>query len=447
MPRCLVIPALFLAAFAADARAHFPWIRLEPGADQTPRARVVFNELPEVGEPDLSAKVAKLTLQADGQPLEALSPAEGGGHATNLGPKCPAIVEGSIDYGILNREGQPPYLLVYSARAQTRPEEAPASRSGLALLWVKAGERPVVQATWQGKPLADAAILVLPDEGEEAEVKTDAEGRATLPAAGASALRVKHVEPKAGEHDGKPYQEVRHYATLTLAGACRSGCDGAQTADQVLQKAHDARAYWGPNFPGFNADITVEYGDQNVSGKLDVTPEGEVTLDLPEGPARDWARTQLRALVMHRGLDGPTTLDPGASFAEPENVHNPLGRLIKLPGNFMGSHYRIKDDVITEVNREGNGETKFSNRVLSVTRNAEGKVLSNAYTVTYRNRKTDALVRVETFNDTWTRVGRLDLPATHVQIYATSDPKVPDVRQLTLTNHHLKPAGAAAASR
>ncbi len=440
MPRRLVILALLLVAPATVARAHFPWIRIEPGDNQTPRARVVFNELPEIGEPDLSAKVAKLALQADGQPLEALRPAEGGGLGAELGAKAPAIVEGAIDYGVLSRDGQPPYLLVYSARAQTRPEPAPASRPGLALLWVKAGERPVIQATWQGKPLADAEILVLPDEGEEAAIKTDAEGRATLPAAGASALRIKHVEPKAGELDGKPYREVRHYATLTIAEPAPS----ALTADQLLQNAHDARACWGPDFPGFRADVTVFYGGETVQGTVDVAPDGALTLDLPEGPARDWARPQLRSLIMHRGLNGPTTLDPGATFAEPETVHSPLGRLIRLAEDQMGSHYRIAGDEIREVNRDA-GPLRFSTRILSVPRNAEGKALTGTYTVTYRDRETDALVRVETFHDTWTRVGRLDLPATHIQIYATNDPKVPDVRQLTLSHHRLKTAGDTAA--
>jgi hypothetical protein len=440
MPRRLLVPALLLAALAAEARAHFPWIRLESGADRTQRARVVFNELPEVGEPDLSAKVAKLALQADGRPLGALAPADGGGLAVDLGDRAPAVVEGSIDYGVLARDGQPPFLLVYSARAQARPEPAPASRPDLALVWVESGARPVVRATWRGAPLADLAVRVLPDEAEEAEVRTDADGRATLPAlatAGA-ALLVKHVEPRAGEHDGKPFREVRHYATLTIAGT-----PAAPSADDVLQAAHDARACWGPNFPGFGAAIAVNFGGDSVTGRLDVAPDGALTLDLPEGPARDWARSQLRSLVMHRGLDGPTTLDPGATFAEPETVHHPLGRLIRLGDDAMGSHYRIAGDEIREVNRDA-GPVRFSNRVLAVTRNAEGKVLPGSYTVTYRDRQTDALVRVETFHDTWTRVGRLDLPATHTQINAAADAKAPEVRQLVLSDHRLKPTTEAA---
>jgi hypothetical protein len=440
MRRHLIAPALVLAAVAAEARAHFPWIRLEPAADRAASARVVFNELPEVGEPDLSAKVAGMAFQADGRPLAAPAPADGGGLRVDLGDRSPAVVEGTIDYGVLTRGGQPPYLLVYSARAQARPENAPASRPDLALVWTASGDRHVVRATWRGEPLADASVRVLPDEAEEAEVRTDADGRATLPptAKGATALLIKHVEPRAGEHGGERFEAVRHYATLTIAGA-----PAAPSADAVLQAAHDARACWGPNFPGFGAAIRVDFGDATTRGTIDVAPDGTLTLDLPDGPARDWARAQLRSLVMHRGLDGPTTLDPGAAFVEPEGTDHPLGRLIRLADDQMGSHYRIAGDEIREVNRDA-GPLRFSNRVLAVTRNAEGKVLPGSYTVTYRDRATDALVRVETFHDTWTRVGRLDLPATHTQILAAAEAKAPEVRRLVLTDHRPKPTAEAA---
>ena len=50
------------------------------------------------------------------------------------------------------------------------------------------------------------------------EGKTDEKGRFTCKVTGTDlySIRAKHVEAKAGEKDGKKYDGVRHYATLTL---------------------------------------------------------------------------------------------------------------------------------------------------------------------------------------------------------------------------------------
>ena len=53
---------------------------------------------------------------------------------------------------------------------------------------------------------------------DKAERKTDAAGEFELEpkAGGLFGVRAKYVEAKAGEHDGKKYKEVRHYATFTF---------------------------------------------------------------------------------------------------------------------------------------------------------------------------------------------------------------------------------------
>ena len=66
--------------------------------------------------------------------------------------------------------------------------------------------------------------------------------------------------------------------------------------------------------------------------------------------------------------------DDRVSFADEQTDH-PLGRLIKLDyDSAMASAYRIKDDVIREVNRQMDGG-RFTISVFEVNRNAEGKYL------------------------------------------------------------------------
>jgi hypothetical protein len=432
--------ALALAASVATpapASAHFLWLKAEPSGSP-PAARVYFGEAPEPGEPDLVARIAGTEAWADGEPLDVKA-AEDGLEAALPGAR-PAAIDAACDYGVVTRRG-PAFLLRYAARAQAAPVDAGSAEVPAAeyprLVWAEeSGEESVVQAVWRGRPVAGAAVKIYADEGEPREVLADADGRLVVEGLRRSSLLLKVVEEEPGRRDGLDYGEVRYYATLTVGGepAGRPSGDEPASADERLERAHRARAAWGPGFPGFTADLVVDVDGESVRGTVDVAPDGGVELDLPDGPARDWARAQLRSIVMHRGLDGPVELDPGATFLEPEESH-PLGRLIQLADDRMGSAYRIRGDEILEVSRASRG-ARFTNRILANARNAEGKLLPLAYTVSHWDDASGKLDRVEVFHATWTRVGRLDLPKTHTQV-VTSD-AMSSVRRLELSGHRLK---------
>lgn len=126
------------------------------------------------------------------------------------------------DWGVLDKNGAKYKLTYYGkcllgldpAKQSSVPVES--QRLDLAPAW-KDGQ-PGVIAFWEGKPLAGAEVTVEPFQGEKASGKTDDTGRygfATGP--GVSSVRVKHVEPVAGEQDGKSFSEVRHYSSLVFA--------------------------------------------------------------------------------------------------------------------------------------------------------------------------------------------------------------------------------------
>lgn len=429
-------------AHPQPASAHFVWVKAEPSASP-PVVRVYFGEAPEPGEPELVARIAQTKLWADGKPLE-VKKAEGCLEAKLPRPH-PTTIDAACDYGVVTKRG-PAFLLQYAARTQARPVAAESAEVGEhpRLIWVEEhGAKSVVKAVWRGKPVAKAAVKIYGEEGEPREVETDAAGRIAVDNMRRASLLLKIVMTESGSRDGTDYTEVRRYATLTVSGgqAERTAGDDSASADEQLRRAHLARATWGPKFPGFTADVAVKGDGEAVRGTVDVSADGTVELDLPSGPAKDWARTQLRSIVMHRGLEGPTELEPGATFLEPEGGH-PLGRLIKLADGRMGSAYRVKGEEILEVNRTMK-DKRFSNRILANRRNAEGKLLPLAYTVSHWDDASGKLERAEVFHATWTRVGHLDLPRTHTQI-ATSDGKS-TVRRLELSDHRLKGSSPAAA--
>lgn len=448
MRRLLTMTVVLLAALAIAqvAEAHYLWVTADPSAC-CQGVRVAFGEVPDSGEAELIGRIENTKLWADGKALKATRADDC--LETVLPDPRPNAIDAVCDYGVMTRRGSA-VLLQYAARTRAAPGTTDsiageaADYPGLAWL-AEAGKAPRVRALWRGKAVANATVKVIHDEGEPREVQTDDRGDVPVTDLEGTTLLLKVVKNARGSRDGRDYTEVRHYATLTVSpsDASTRAVEEPESADQALQRAHDARANWGPDFPGFTADLTVRMDDKAVKGTVDVSPDGATTLDLPSGPAKDWAKSQLRSIVMHRGLNGPTRLEPGASFLEPESGH-PLGRLIKLPEGAMGATYRIKGDEIREINRTLKG-SRFSDRILATRKNAEGELLPLAYTVSYWDNTTNELQKVETFHATWTRVGRLDLPRTHLQI-KSEDGKT-SVRELELSNHRLKGAPSQAEAK
>ena len=77
----------------------------------------------------------------------------------------------------------------------------------------------------------------------------------------------------------------------------------------------------------------------------------------------------------------------------------------------MGSTYRVKDDRITQINRKM-PYVAFTINVEDSALTQDDKYLTTRYTVYYFSPKDGSLTNVESFSDTHTRVGAVDLPAT-----------------------------------
>ena len=144
---------------------------------------------------------------------------------------------------------------------------------------------------------------------------------------------------------------------------------------------------------------------------------------------------------MHRQApanDGPR---PVLRFAEDDDDdHHPLGRLLVVDGGRFASSYRIKDRLITVVNR-ALGRANLTILTLDHERNAEGRFLPRSYIVQTWDATTGDLKGVETVQDRWVRVSSFDLPAAHT-VTMTSDSGF-RIRSFELSGHRLG-AGAEA---
>lgn len=477
---CLLVAGMLLAQRGASA--HFVWAETDPAGKNT--ARLCFGEYPTLreGMPLLEkvANVRAYALSPSGR--RELKTERGENFIRTSGLEGAPVVVANLDYGVLARPNTPAFLLRYQSQLLLG-DGKPLSTERLAQLSALKSELPVVVSlkaagsdaveltAWlNGKPVPAEVWHLGPkqaaalegkgakeeDEGASgATEKTSPEGKLqlSLKDAGWYHLRVKVEENRPVTVDSpegkKEVQSTRTYLSLMFhsAGASGSGAAvkpatarlvnaapaaGAPKTDaeaiQLLNEAHAARAAWGKDFPGFAADAVFQYGGKEVRGTITVDREYKITYALGDPEAEKALQGSFGSLIMHRRGGSPKY---AANWRDNE-VH-PMGRAINL-NDESESFYRIRDRQIMQVNRLM-GPLRFTTNVLENERTPGNTFLPRAWTVSYYNRETGALVRTSATFSTWAWVGQVFVPAILETVNAGPDKN--DVTELRLSNHRL----------
>ena len=445
---CTIFALIVVVVCCRNASAHFLWLTTDSG-EKPAQARLWFSETCEPGDAKLLDKVAKTQIwfsrpgdEAKPLNLEKQIAGELGSWSAAIDAAGTDGVEATCDYGVVSRGGES-FLLQYDARHVdlARGDElakaiALKSLPLDVLANVKDGSL-VLNVQFDGKPAADAELLAVLPSGDERDLKLDATGAARIDdaAAGDYAFRARVVQKTPGERDGKKYDEVRHYSTLTFHLPAKStAMTATKVADvdpaEVLRRARDKRAVW-ENFPGFSADVDVRIDGDTETGRLEVDENGVATVKLKNEKLSKWAEDQASSLVQHRLPGGFEDENP--AYAD-EDVDHPLGRLINLGDKQFGSAYRIKDDMVMEVNRHG-GPVRFTISVLETELNKEGKYLPRTFSITTWDQKSGEIKSSSSFLNTWTRVGNFDVPLRILEIETTPGDR--KIREITFSNYKL----------
>lgn len=431
-----------VCAQANLALAHFLFIRIGEHAEAGRGVEVFFSERAEAGDPRYVDKVAgtKLWMQEQPGQFTALKTRLGPDRLRAFLPAEGAVsVTGECEYGTLQREVT--FLLRYypkgiAGKAELVNQFKPHDQVPVEIMaTVNDGSITLVLLD-HGKPVPNAVFTTCDDNLVNVELKADGEGKVTWapPSSGHYCIYTKVVRNEGGELKGKKYTEIREFPTIAFQWPLTKE-GGDQEAVDLFQKAVSSRAVW-KDFPGFQADVAGNYDGRPFSGTAEVGKSGAVTLKIDQDVAVDWVQDQLRSLTNHR-LDSSRSETPVLRFAD-RDVHNPLGRLVTFVGGQMASSYRVKDDQLMTVNRRF-GDTNMTITVLENQPTAEGKYLPHLYNVQYWNGVTGELLRTESFENRWQRVGSFDLPTLNKTI--TSSASGLTVRSLRLSKHQLLTEG------
>jgi hypothetical protein len=222
LPKLLVATLLLSLAAPAHCFAHFLWLTPVPTRPGT--VEIHFSEDASEPEPKFLDRLAdlKAVWHKDSQTAQPLELKKTDRALEAVASESTGCVVTTHTWGVLDKNGAK-YKLVYYGKAllggdPARWSQAPVAKQRLDLVPAWTDGQPGIVAYWDGKPLANAEVTVDPFTGDPIKGTTSAEGRFAFPAvSGVSSVRVKQTEPLAGEEGGKPFTEVRHYASLVFA--------------------------------------------------------------------------------------------------------------------------------------------------------------------------------------------------------------------------------------
>ncbi len=274
MKRLAVLALLVVAGgMVHEARAHFLFMRICPPAEGGRVAEVYFSEYATAGDPRYIDKVATAEFSLQTTPGE-FRPLAMRRLSDRLRAHVPAsgtlMIAGQLDYGVLERPGNPPFLLRhYSKAVAGTPAEINALQAKgtpLELTAVFEADQVVLKPLLGGKPMPKVRLDTVDADLAGEELTTDENGLATFKPEqpGVYCVYVGHTLQTPGEHSGKRYQEVREFATLSFAWPLvRVGADDEAVA--MFEEALASRAAWH-DFPGFTAEIAGEVEGRALLG-------------------------------------------------------------------------------------------------------------------------------------------------------------------------------------
>ena len=214
---------------------------------------------------------------------------------------------------------------------------------------------------------------------------------------------------------------------------CPTDAQDDPEARELLRRAFEKTARWPADFNGFSADLTVNVDGKELTGTVTAKSAQDVTVSLPDVEVQKWVTGTISMIAVHRAHRTFDQSDGKSILTLDRSAAHPLGQTIRIHDSLQ-SHYRVKDDRITQINRTM-GPIKFTINVEDSAITADTKYLTTRYTVYYFNPQDGRLANVESFTDTHVRIGHADLPASRRIISAENG--AVSVKTLTFVNHRL----------
>ena len=224
--RNLIGSLLGLVLITGSLHAHFIWAVIERSDEGDPQAQFYFSESASPDSAEFLDRLTRIqawhrTPQGEYTPLQLRKlERDDGGLLAGVLTSDRGDIEAECLYGTFSHGGQTMLLHYYAKSLNSDPRNGVrrSRKLDLDVLPRLANGQLQLNVFWKGAPAADSQVMVTPPDGEQVELKTDAEGTARLnsPTPGRYEIRARWIENEAGWFEEERYAEARHYSAVTF---------------------------------------------------------------------------------------------------------------------------------------------------------------------------------------------------------------------------------------
>ena len=194
------------------------------------------------------------------------------------------------------------------------------------------------------------------------------------------------------------------------------------TAQDIFRSAYENRYTWDQNFPGYQATVTMETGDQQYTAQAKVNSDlsFEVT-DIEDQEAKKSIQGQLWEMTIHRVKHSFEQSHGKNVFSFGEKDSDGAVEIL-VGGASEGNSYKVKNNAVSFVNR------RIRDKVVNIntlkTFMTESGYLSEQYESFYLDPETkEKATGITTFEDKFEKIGDYYLLVTRTINTTDSDGK------------------------
>lgn len=208
---------------------------------------------------------------------------------------------------------------------------------------------------------------------------------------------------------------------------------GDPPAHQLLRRAYEAAYQFPQNFGGFRASLYYARDTESTAGSVEVYSPSDIRFGGTFEGDDDRLGQEFTSMIRHRWpipyeeADGRyrLALDPG---------EHPLGRLVRVESDGMGSSYRVQGGHISQINRNVGG-LHFSIHIQERTFTGDARALPVHFCVVYWDTAEERVVRTDIYRDGYIPIGDVYLPLSR-RITTAGDSGI-TTRLILLRDHEL----------
>lgn len=173
------------------------------------------------------------------------------------------------------------------------------------------------------------------------------------------------------------------------------------SASEAFRNAYNQRYTWDENFPGYSAEVSITHKGEIDQGIVRVQPDLTVeVINVEPEDLRELVANTVKMEIIHRRRVPFEQLHDSNDFELQGKDEYGALKINEVGDN---SYYKVKGDVITQVNRRlGNVAVKVD--TLGTTTTPEGYLVSHFQT-TFRDAKTGEILEQEDVRDFHEKVG------------------------------------------